>query len=345
MRLRRPRSTAWALDLPEQAVKVVGQIPRGLPPLTLPTLDVAMWQQLGTAAVLISLVGFVESISVAQTLAAKRRQRIVPDQELIGLGAANIAASLTGGYPVTGGFARSVVNFEAGAETPAAGIFTAIGILIATLVLTPLIYYLPQATLAGTIIVAVLSLVDIGALKRTWDYSRVDFAAMAATIAVVLLSGVERGIATGIVLSLALHLWRTSKPHFAIVGQVPGTEHFRNVKRHKVSTSDKVVTVRVDESLYFPNARFLEDTLVAIAAEHQKSRAHRSNVFCSEPHRRQRPREVWSTSIVTSAMPASLFICPKSKAQCWTDYETRSFLGAYRTDFSVAISSNTGFGA
>ena len=260
----------WALDLPARGVRVVGEIPQGLPPLTLPTLDVSMWQQLATAAVLISLVGFVKSISVAQTLAAKRRQRIVPDQELIGLGAANIAASLTGGYPVTGGFARSVVNFEAGAETPAAGIFTAIGILIATLVLTPLIYYLPQATLAGTIIVAVLSLVDIGALKRTWDYSRVDFAAMAATIAVVLLSGVERGIATGIVLSLALHLWRTSKPHFAIVGQVPGTEHFRNVKRHKVSTSDKVVTVRVDESLYFPNARFLEDTLVGIAAEHQK---------------------------------------------------------------------------
>lgn len=258
---------AWAGGLQAMGVAIVGDIPQGLPPLTLPGADLAVWRQLATSAVLISLVGFVESVSVAQTLAAKRRERILPDQELIGLGAANIAASLTGGYPVSGGFARSVVNFDAGARTPAAGAFTAVGILIAAVLLTPYLYFLPQATLAATIIVAVLSLVDLGALKRTWDYSLGDFASMAATIAVTLLFGVETGIVAGVATSIGQHLWRTSWPHCAIVGQVPGTEHFRNVQRYAVITTDEVITIRVDESLYFPNARFLEERITGLAVD------------------------------------------------------------------------------
>ncbi|MCK9552142.1 SulP family inorganic anion transporter, partial [Aquamicrobium sp.] len=211
--------------------------------------------------------GFVESVSVGQTLAAKRRQRIDPDQELIGLGAANIAAGLSSGYPVTGGFARSVVNFDAGAQTPAAGVFTAVGIAFAALFLTPLLASLPQATLAATIIVAVLSLVDFGAVRRVFAYSRSDFAAMAATILVTLGWGVELGIVAGVLLSLLLHLYRTSKPHTAIVGQVPGTEHYRNVERHSVLTDPRILSIRVDESLYFANSRFLEDTIAANVAE------------------------------------------------------------------------------
>lgn len=242
-------------------VKIVGSVPQGLPPLTWPSLDPALWRELLPAAILISLIGFVESISVAQTLAAKRRQRISPDQELTGLGAANLAAAFSGGYPVTGGFARSVVNFDAGARTPMAGVLTAAGIALTALFLTPMFFYLPQATLAATIIVAVLSLVDLKALRRTWIYSKTDFAAMAATIAVVLAVGVEAGVLTGVGLSIALFLWQTSRPHVAVVGLVPGTEHFRNVQRHKVVTSPKVLTVRVDESLYFANARYLEDCI------------------------------------------------------------------------------------
>jgi SulP family sulfate permease len=222
-------------------------------------LDKARVSMLATSALLISLVGFVESVSVAQTLAAKRRQRISPDQELIGLGASNLGAAFTGGFPVTGGFSRSVVNFDAGAATPAAGILTAVFIAVATMTLTPLLYFLPKATLAATIIVAVLALVDLGALRHTWSYSRSDFAAQAATIVLTLGVGVEAGIVAGVGLSIFLHLYRTSKPHYAIVGQVPGTEHFRNVKRHEVVTAPDVLTLRVDESLYFPNARFLED--------------------------------------------------------------------------------------
>ena len=250
---------AWALSLDTAGVGLVGTVPSGLPPLTAPSLDPALWRDLALSAALISVIGFVESVSVAQTLAAKKRQRIVPDQELIGLGTANIAAGVSGGYPVTGGFARSVVNFDAGAETPAAGAFTAVGILIAALFLTPLLVFLPKATLAATIIVAVLSLVDLSILKKAWGYSRVDFAAVAATIVLTLTFGVEAGVSAGVMLSIALHLWQTSRPHVAEVGLVPGTQHFRNILRHKVETRPHLVTLRVDESLYFANARFLED--------------------------------------------------------------------------------------
>jgi SulP family sulfate permease len=258
---------AIAFDLGARGVALVGRIPQGLPALGLPAVPMDLVTALATPAFLISVVGFVESVSVAQTLAARRRQRIDPDQELIGLGAANIAAGLSSGYPVTGGFARSVVNFDAGARTPAAGVFTAAGIALAALYLTPLLESLPQATLAATIIVAVLSLVDLGAIRRVHAYSRSDFAAMAATVLVTLGWGVEPGIVAGVVLSLLLHLYRTSRPHMAVVGQVPGTEHYRNVERHAVLTRPDILLIRVDESLYFANARFLEDRIAALVAE------------------------------------------------------------------------------
>ncbi|RPE71729.1 SulP family sulfate permease [Pacificibacter maritimus] len=250
---------SFAFNLSEHGVQIVGDVPRGLPPLTVPVFSGELWSQLFGAAVLISIIGFVESVSVAQTLAAKRRQRIAPDQELIGLGASNIAAAISGGYPVTGGFARSVVNFDAGAETPAAGAFTAIGIGLAALFLTPLLYFLPIATLAATIIVAVLSLVDFTILRGTWEYSKADFVAVLATILLTLGFGVETGVSAGVILSIGLHLYKTSRPHIAEVGLIAGTEHFRNIKRHEVQTASHVVTIRVDESLYFANARFLED--------------------------------------------------------------------------------------
>ncbi|MFM9917303.1 MAG: SulP family inorganic anion transporter [Rhizobacter sp.] len=259
---------AWGLDWQGQGMRIVGAIPQGLPPLTLPSWDLALWRELAVPALLISIVGFVESVSVGQTLAAKRRQRIEPDQELVALGASNLSAAFTGGFPVTGGFARSVVNFDAGAQTPAAGVFTAVGILLATLLLTPALYHLPQATLAATIIVAVLSLVDLGILKRVWAYSKPDFAAVAATLLATLTLGVEIGLVVGVGVSLALYLFRTSRPHIASVGLVPGTEHFRNVLRHDVLISPRLVSLRVDGSLYFANARSLEDRVNDAVAAH-----------------------------------------------------------------------------
>jgi sulfate permease, SulP family len=259
-------------DLGAKGVAVVGAVPQGLPPFSLPSTDLGLIQQLWVPALLISIIGFVESVSVAQTLAAKRRQRISPDQELIGLGASNIASALSGGYPVTGGFARSVVNFDAGAQTPAAGAFTAVGIALASLYLTPLLFHLPVATLAATIIVAVLSLVDFKTPRLLWAYSKADFAAHAATIIVTLLAGVELGVIAGVVVGLLLYLWRASRPHAAIVGRVPGTEHFRNVDRHKVITLPHLLTVRVDESLTYLNARWLEEYVLELVAERQELR-------------------------------------------------------------------------
>ena len=251
----------WGFDLASRGVKIVGDVPTGLPPLSLPSFSMDLWSSLIVSAVVISIIGFVESVSVAQTLAAKKRQRIDPDQELIGLGAANIGAAFTGGFPVTGGFSRSVVNYDAGASTPAAGAYTAIGLGVASLFLTPLIFHLPKATLAATIIVAVLSLVDFSILKKTWKYSKSDFAAVAVTMAMTLTVGVELGVTTGVVLSILIHLFKTSRPHMAIVGQVPGTEHYRNVLRHEVIVDQSVLTIRVDESLYFANTRALEDRI------------------------------------------------------------------------------------
>ena len=252
----------WNFGLDGQGVAIVGDVPQSLPPFTLPDFAPALIADLILPAALISLIGFVESVSVGQTLAAKRRQRIDPDQELVALGAANLGASVSGGFPVTGGFSRSVVNFDAGAQTPAAGAFTALGLAFAALYLTPLIAYLPKATLAATIMIAVLSLVDLSILKRSWGYAKADFAAVVVTITVTLLLGVEQGVMAGVLLSLMLHLWRTSRPHVAEVGRVPGTEHFRNVARFNVETAPSVLSLRIDESLYFANTRYLEDLVL-----------------------------------------------------------------------------------
>lgn len=256
----------WYWGLADQGVNVVGDVPGGLPAFSLPWADASLWKALFIPALLISLVGFVESVSMGQMLAAKRRQRISPNQELIGLGATNLAAAVTHGMPVTGGLSRTVINFDAGAQTPAAGAFAALGIALVTMAFTGWLYYLPIATLAATITVSILTLVDIPMLRQTWRYSRSDFSAMALTILLTLVEGIEAGILGGVTLSIALYLYRTSRPHSALVGRVPGTEHFRNISRHDVETVSRVALLRIDESLYFANARYLEDTLYNLVA-------------------------------------------------------------------------------
>ncbi|KFE33513.1 SulP family inorganic anion transporter [Thioclava atlantica] len=258
---------AWALRLDKHGVAVVGTIPRGMPAPTLPPFDPGLWKQLFMPALLISIIGYVETISVAQTLAAKKRQRIDPDQELIALGGSNIAAAVSGAFPITGGFARSVVNFEAGAATPAAGAYTAVGVALATFTITPALYFLPQATLAATIFVSVLTLVDLGAIRSVFTYSKSEGLAMIATMAITLIYGVTDGIAAGVLLSIGLQLWRSSRPHVAELGQVPGTEHFRNILRHRVETAPGILSLRIDESLWFPNARYIEELIYDRIAE------------------------------------------------------------------------------
>ncbi len=246
---------------------IVGAIPLGLPDFAPPMFDQALWLSLLPSAVLIGLVGYMESVSVAKALAARRRQKIDPNQELIGLGMANIAAGFTGGYPVTGGFSRSMVNFAAGARTPLASIITAALVGLSVAFLTPLFHDLPRAVLAAIILVAVASLIDLKSIRHTWQYSKSDGTAQVATIVVVLLVGIEAGILAGVGLSLTLFLWRTSRPHMAVVGQVGFTEQYRNVLRHDVRTDPEILLLRVDENLYFANTAYLESRVQEIVAD------------------------------------------------------------------------------
>lgn len=252
-------SVSYLAGFEQRGVALVGEIPSGLPAIGIPVFDWSLWSELWVSALLISIIGFVESVSIGKTLAAKRRQRIDPNRELVALGMANVASSVSSGFPVTGGFSRSVVNFDAGAKTPVASILAAVGIALAALLLTPLFYYLPKAVLAATIIVAVATLLDFGVIRRAWRYSRSDFLAVVTTFVATLLLGVELGVLSGIVSSVALHLYKTTRPHIAVLGAVPGTETFRNVERHEVVTVSNLVSLRVDESLYFANAAYLED--------------------------------------------------------------------------------------
>ena len=246
-------------ELAGRGVAIVGEIPTGLPMFAVPAFSLELVEMLLAPAALISIIGYVESISVGRTLGAHRQERVDSNKELVGLGAANLSSAFSGALPVTGGFSRSVVNFDAGAVTQGASIYTAILIALASLLLTPALYFLPKATLAATIIVAVLSLVDLSIIRKTWRYSKSDSLALLITIGATLGIGVETGVSCGVVTSLALHLYRTSRPHIAEVGLVEGTEHFRNVARYKVRTVPEVLTLRVDESLFFANASSLED--------------------------------------------------------------------------------------
>jgi sulfate permease, SulP family len=255
------------------AVAIVGAIPQGFQPASLPVLSSADLQALTPTMLTIVFISVVESIAVARALAAKRRQSIDSNQELIALGAANIAAGLSGGYPVTGGFARSVVNDQAGAQTGLASLITAGSIAVIILFLTPLFYALPQAVLAATVVVAVVGLVNLKEPLHIWRINRSDAVTWAVTFAAVLLIGIEVGILAGVLSSLVLFVWRSSRPHYAVVGRVGDSEHYRNVLRHDVQTWPQVLAVRVDESLYFANAAYLEATLLRLVSEQPQVRA------------------------------------------------------------------------
>lgn len=264
-------------DLQAYGIQVVGDIPAGLPTFSLPdwqslNLSNQDWKDLLNSALLLSIIGFISSLSAAQTFAAKQRQRINPNQEAIALGVANISAGFSAAFPVSASLSRSAVGFNAGAKTPAASGLTAISILLCCLFLTPYLFYLPIVTLAAMILLAVISLFDLQAIKRTFTYSLKDFSALMITLILTLTQGLEWGLIAGIVVSIALHLHRSSSPHTAILGQVPNTEHFRNVERHEVITDDDIISLRIDSSLYFANARFLTDKVNELVAEYPKAK-------------------------------------------------------------------------
>lgn len=266
-------TVVWWLALDTNAkVNVVGIIPAGLPSLSIPNIDTALVRELLPIALIIAIVGYLESVSVSKALATRKRQKIDADQELLAHGICNLGASLSGGYPTAGGFGRSMVNYSSGANTPLASIITVILMSVALLFLTPLLYYLPHSVLAAIIIISVSALIDYKAFKHAWQYDKADALALLVTFSIVLTMGVELGIVTGACLSIGIYLHRSSKPHVAVVGRVGDSEHFRNVDRFEVKTCPHVIAMRVDENLYFSNTNFLEDSIINLIAENQQAK-------------------------------------------------------------------------
>lgn len=231
-----------------------------------------LWRDLLAPAAVLGLVAYVESLAVAEALASRQGQKIRPRHELFGLAAANAAASLSGGMPVTGGFARSIVNFDAGARTRMAGVWTALFLAIAIALVGDVLQYLPRAVLAATVIVAVLSLVDFSPFVLAWRYSRSEFAVMLMVTLLTLSTDVEKALLAGAIVSVALLLQRTARPHWTEVGRIPDTEVFRNVSRFKVETLPHVLAIRVDESLVFTNSRWFHEALCATLAKRTRIR-------------------------------------------------------------------------
>ena len=242
----------------EERLAVVGTLPTGLPAPTWPALDLPLMRTLALPALMISLVIFVESIAIAQSFALRQRTRIDSNAELRGLGAANMASAVCGGFPVAGGFTRTAVNVDGGARTPLASILAALFVALILLFATGLFHTLPMTVLAATIMVAALHLVDLKSLRHNWRYDRAEGMAQLGTLLGVLVAGVEFGIAIGIALSLATLVWRASRPHMAVIGRIPETEHFRNVERFQVEVRPQLLMLRIDENLFFGNAEAVE---------------------------------------------------------------------------------------
>ena len=255
------------LSLDEQGVSIIGAVPSTPLGLNLESLSWSLIKELAPNAILISIVGFIGSVSVAQSFAAKRRQDIDPNQELVGLGLANIGSAACGAFPVTGGFSRTVLNADCGSTSPMTGILSALFILLTLLFLTPLFYYLPKAILAAIISLSMLQLVSISDLRELWRFSKKEASLLIITFSVVMVEGMETGLIVGVVLSILFFLWHTSHPHIAIVGRLPGTEHYRNVQRFTVETHPTILTVRIDENLFFANARVFEERLQYLVSQ------------------------------------------------------------------------------
>ncbi len=252
----------FLFGLDGKGVGIVGDVPGGLPVPQLPLLGIDVFGALMPTALTISLVGFMESYAVAKVYATKHRYDVDANRELVGLGLANVVGSFFLSYPTTGGFSRTAVNDQAGARTNVAAIFSAVIIAITLLFLTGLFFYLPKAVLAAIVMVAVAKLIDWREARFLWRVDRREFALMVLTFAATLMLGIEQGILVGVVASILVVLYQTSRPHTAVMGRLAGSENFRNILRNPdAATVDGVPVLRFDASLYFANAAYLKDTV------------------------------------------------------------------------------------
>ncbi|MEN8108740.1 MAG: sulfate permease [Pseudomonadota bacterium] len=258
---------SWQIGFEAMGGKVVASIPEGLPALALPVFDFDTMVKLISVAVAIAIIGFMEAISVAKAMAARTRQRLDANQELIGQGLGNIFSSLSSGYAVSGSFSRSAVNINAGAVTGFSAVVTGVVVGITLLFLTPLLYHLPQATLASVIIMAVINLVKIEPIKYAWKVQKHDAVVAVITFVLTLLWAphLDKGIMVGVLLSLSLFLYRSMKPRVAVLSRAPdGT--LRDVEVHKLETCRNISLIRFDGSLYFANTGYFEDVVLERAA-------------------------------------------------------------------------------
>jgi SulP family sulfate permease len=263
----------WGLGLHEAGVAIVGNVPAGLPSPSVPGFDWANLGELLPTALAISLVGFMESISVAKALARKHKYEVDANKELVGLGFANIVGFFFGAYPVTGGFSRTAVNDQAGARTPLASAITAVVIGVSLLLFTPLFYFLPKAVLAAIVMTAVFGLVDVKEPKHLWKVKKTDLALLALTFVVTLFVGIEEGIGIGVAASLGLFVYRSTKPHNAVLGKLPGSENYRNVENFPEAEEVPGLKIwRFDASFYFANADYFRDQIdhLLVTAEDER---------------------------------------------------------------------------
>ena len=252
-------------------VALTGAVPSGLPGLNLAT-STAHWRALVQPALLIGFVIFLISMSAAQTLALKRQEKLQSNYELVGLGVANLGSAVTGGFPVTGSISRSAVNFSAGANTPLASVISACLLAVALVAPTGWLALLPLPTLAATIIVAVLGMLELSTLRTAWHYDRSDALALVATTGGVLMLGIEAGVVVGVMLSMANLIWRASRPHIAILGRIAGTEHFRNIERYAAETVPDVLLLRIDANLFFGNVEAVNEGIEETLQAHPDTR-------------------------------------------------------------------------
>ncbi|MDP2752005.1 MAG: sulfate permease [Rhodocyclaceae bacterium] len=266
-------TVSWAIGfVTELGGQVVGQVPEGLPSFSLPSINIELIGTLLTSAIVISLVGFMEAISIAKAIAAKTKEKVDPNQELIGQGLSNIIGSFTHAFPVSGSFSRSAVNINAGAKTGMSSVFTGIFVLLTLLLLTPLLYHLPQAVLAAVIIMAVIGLINFKAVAHAWHANRHDGIASVVTFIATLAAAphLDKGIMVGAILAIVLYLYRTMTPRVAILGRFhDGT--LRDAKVHSLPASDVVTAVRFDGRLYFANVSYFEDAILEAVASNPEA--------------------------------------------------------------------------
>ncbi len=257
------------LHLEQFGVKIVGVIPEGLPALKIPHFDLEILQKLAPLAFTLSFIAFLEAISVAKAIELKHTNyKVVPNQELIALGMGNIIGSFFQTYPATGGFSRTAVNDQAEAKTPLAALISALVVGLTLLFLTPVFYYLPKAVLAAIIMVAVFGLLDFNVPKQLLKYSKRDLVILNLTLLVTATIGIKEGIFTGVILSLGMLIYKNTKPHFAILGNIPNTHFYRNKERFKdVIIDDAILIVRYDSQLHFANTTFFKDKLQEFTEE------------------------------------------------------------------------------